>query len=617
MPLTPRFTLRQTSTHVHVEISVPSFRLSAGADGGMEVLLMGENNSEFHFYAKPYLLKLNFFPNGFVDQDEDCKGLESGVGTAKYDPAEQTVTVPLLKQKLRSQDDSEQENDDSDNHWPDLELTARMIQPKEIPKKWLHAVIDESNGEGRASEKVLDDDQEEQEAAALDNQSDNPLNRNNVGDGYGFANIFRNIFTDYCRSGLSEEMLQLKLDPENSSIDERRDERLDHESKNFDFERYLADLELSENSTDDYLYPMVMAYEPWWKKRQGNQRSTSASSTSLVQEMDSLTIDGPQKTTDSSISIFSDDEKLLLSTIPYPLIPSTFLDNSNPKQTHQLWCGILGLVLAYVYDHLATMGDSTVESAWTVFVLYPSLSWLDSTPSKSVEKTIKAFLRRVLVYPYWRNVESLGRKVLTESLKLMQRQGIHGITKALLQIHAILDKSEVHYLGNKLFVDPYLYWIQNLKEQTKEGCGLSRIISELSAIIEDDKNFRSLVNDVESSLEIDVMMEEFFGDDDESSDSCSSSEKDSDSSSSASASDDEEEDDKNIDQGDSEKHSKIELLDDQIGGNTDSDESKRTPKPSMLYVVDDNESRPPTANPLITEVDPPKNGKKITLIEEI
>ena len=101
MPLTPHFTLRQTPTHVHVEISVPSFRLSAGADGGMEVLLMGENNSEFHFYAKPYLLKLNFFPNGFVDQDEDCKGLESGVGTAKYDPAEQTVTVPLLKQKHR------------------------------------------------------------------------------------------------------------------------------------------------------------------------------------------------------------------------------------------------------------------------------------------------------------------------------------------------------------------------------------------------------------------------------------------------------------------------------------------------------------------------------------
>ncbi len=608
MPLTPRFTLRQTSTHVHVEISVPSFRLSAGTDGGMEVLLMGENNSEFHFYAKPYLLKLNFFPNGFVDQDEDCKGLESGVGTAKYDPAEQTVTVPLLKQKHRSLDDGDQENDDSNNHWPDLELTARMIQPKEIPKKWLHAVIDESSGEVDTSEKENNDSQEE-EKGVLDHQRDNPLNPNNVGDGYGFANMFRNIFTDYCRSGLSEEMLQLKLDPEKSSIDERRDERLDHESANFDFERYLADLELYENSTDDYLYPMVMAYVPWWKKCQSNQRSSKASKPSLIEEMDSLTIGETQQTTATPTSIFSDDEKLLLSTIPYPLIPSNFLDNSNPKRTHQLWCGVLGLLMAYVYDHLATMGDSTVESAWTIFVLSPGLSWLDTSPSKSVEKTTKAFLRRVLVYPYWRNVESLGRKVLTESLTLMQMQGIHGITKALLQIRAILDTSEVHYLGNKLFVDPYLYWIQNLNEQPKEDSGIVRIISELSSLVGDDKNYRSLVDGVESSLEIDSMMEEFFGDDDESSDN-SSSEDESDSSSSAIASDGE--DDENIDEVDSNNHSKVQLLDDQIG---EGNETEGTPKPSMLYVVDDNEALPPTAKSLITEIEPRKNGRKTTLIE--
>ena len=144
MPLTPRFTLSQTPTHIYVDINVPSFRLSAEIDGGMEVVLMGNNNSEFHFYAKPYLLKLNFFPNSFEDQDNDTadadesSGIESscgsGVGTAKYDPSEQTVIIPLRKKMQEDistgqEGSSEEEESDSNNNnfWPDLELTARLL----------------------------------------------------------------------------------------------------------------------------------------------------------------------------------------------------------------------------------------------------------------------------------------------------------------------------------------------------------------------------------------------------------------------------------------------------------------------------------------------------------
>ncbi len=606
MPLTPRFSLRQTPTHVHIEISVPSFRLSAGQDGGMEVVLMGENNSEFHFYAKPYLLKLNFFPNGFVDQDDDCKGLESGVGTAKYDPSEQTVTVPLLKQKKSDNDDDENENKD-DNHWHDLDLTARMIQPKEIPKKWLHAVVDKGDGEINGTMKDGEEEKGRFEAESGNtNIHDNLLNSSGGGEGYGFASIFRNILTDYCRSGLSQEMLQLKLDPENSSIDERRDERMEHESNNFDFERYLADLELSEDSTDDYLYPMVMAYKPWWRTTQP-QMPKSTTTESLWQDLDRLAINanGQSKEPKMPTTVFSDDEKLLLSTIPYPLLPKSLQDTSNSKQNYRLWCGLLELLLAYVYDHLATTGDSTVESAWTIFVLSPGLSWLDGSPSKSVEKTTKAFLRRVLVYPYWRNVEGLGRKVLMETLALMQNHGVHGITKALLQIRAILDKSEVHYLGNKLLVDPYLYWIQNLKRPQDEDGGTDRILTELSNLVHNDKNFERIVQSVEQSLGIDEMMEEFFGNDEdeesnnETASSSSSSEEDSDS----------EED--NFVHKNENKALAVELLDDQIGQGTDEQ------KPSILYCVGD--SKPPSSaeRPLITEVRSETKKKKTRLIEEL
>jgi protein SHQ1 len=688
MPLTPRFSIRQTPSHIYVEISVPSFRLSAGADGGMEVVLMGENNSEFHFYAKPYLLKLNFFPNGFVDQDAGCDATgETGVGAAKYDPSEQTVTVPLLKQRAlrdngddsdinsnnENQNDNENENDnEDDNHWPDLDLTARMIQPKEIPKKWLHAVVDESsggaNGEGDDDDDDDDDDGNDEIGDVTASIHSNPLipdiNNSSCGDGYGFSNMFRNIFTDYCRSGLSEEMLQLKLDPERSSIDERRDERLEHESKKFDFDRYLADLELSEDSTEDYLYPMVLAYQPWWRKSaptptnttttkpksKSNVTATTTVTTVVTEGLDRLAIHGsddekgrknnePSLSNTSHISsastpnhattIFSDDEKLLLSTIPYPLLPTNLLSNNtdNAKQEHRLWCGILELVLAYIYDHLATMGDATVESAWTIFILSPELSWLDSSPSRSVEKTTKTFLRRLLVYPYWRNAEGLGRKVLEGALALIRTHGIHGITKALLQIRAILDKSEVHYLGNKLLVDPYLYWIQNLPQKdTSCSGGLDRIVSELGEIIGDtDKGFRSLVTSVEASLGIDAMMAECFGSDDDDAAS-SASDLESESSSSdedESVSESADGDDDSDDDGDNGEENKVaamvQLLDDEVGhGITDTAANQGSRgRPSMLFCVGEEPlSTATTARPLITEVRSETNDKK-SLIQEM
>ena len=612
MPLTPRFSLRQTPTHVHIEISVPSFRLSAGQDGGMEVVLMGENNSEFHFYAKPYLLKLNFFPNGFVDQDEDCKGLESGVGIAKYDPSEQTVTVPLLKQKKTNSDDENENENEDDNHWQDLDLTARMIQPKEIPKKWLHAVVDEGDGETNGTMKDGEEEKGRFETESVNtNIHDNILSSGGDGGGYGFASIFRNIFTDYCRSGLSQEMLQLKLDPENSSIEERRDERLEHESNNFDFERYLADLELSEDSTDDYLYPMVMAYKPWWRTtKTQTPKSTTTTTETLVQDLDRLAINanGQSKEPKTPTTVFSDDEKLLLSTIPYPLLPKGLQDTRNSKQTYRLWCGLLELLLAYVYDHLATTGDSTVESAWTIFVLSPGLSWIDGSPSKSVEKTTKTFLRRVLVYPYWRNIEGLGRKVLIETLSLMQNHGIHGITKALLQIRAILDKSEVHYLGNKLLVDPYLYWIQNLQRPQDDDGGLDRILTELSSLVNNDKNFERIVHGVEQSLGIDEMTEEFFGNDE---DEESKNETASSSSSSSSSEEDSDSEEENSVTKNENKALAVELLDDQIGQGMDEQ------KPAILYCVGDSEPPSSAARPLITEVRSETKNKKTVWIEEL
>ncbi|OEU14354.1 hypothetical protein FRACYDRAFT_240894 [Fragilariopsis cylindrus CCMP1102] len=580
MPLTPRFTLSQTPTHIYVEINVPSFRLSAEIDGGMEVVLMGNNNSEFHFYAKPYLLKLNFFPNSFEDQDtNESSGIESGgVGTAKYDPSEQTVTIPLRKKKIQEEDiskgeEEESESESNNNFWSDLELTARLIEPKEIPKKWLHSVIDNNNVGGGEEDGDNDDDLEEElnddgddtSTSTKPNNNTNPLllpdHQQNNGDGYGFNNMFRNIFTDYCRSGLSEEMLMLRIDPESSTVEERRLERHTKEEKDFDFDRYLNDLDLTQ---DDYMYPMVMLYKPWWYKNndadadsddekaeeekaekaeeegvveliademQSKLNVTAAATTAATADNNSSGITpttvgikkkkkNDDSTSSSSSSLFTDNEKLLLSTIPYPLLSTSTTGVGERK--YELWCGLLEILLAYTYDHITTMGDSTVESSWTITVLTSGMSYLESPTS--VEEVLHSFLRRVAIYPYWRNIEEFGVYIIKQTLEILHTHGIHGITKCLVQAHTILEKSESHYLSNKLYIDPYLYWVQRLERDCGNE-GLTRIILEIESSIltvqPDEDNI--LVTEVQNSLGIDTLMDRFFQTDSETSDNSSES----------------------------------------------------------------------------------------------
>jgi len=336
--------------------------------------------------------------------------------------------------------------------------------------------------------------------------------------------MFRNIFTDYCRSGLAEEMLMLRqINPESSTIEERRVERHSKEEADFDFDRYFTDLELTE---DDYLYPMVMAYQPWWRRnrKKNNSKDDDADGTELATDFDTklhvtkavaATAAAPEDDNDDNNnsnntgSLFTDAETLLLSTIPYPLL--THSSTTNNK--YECWCGLLEIVVAYVYDHLTTMSDSTVESSWTISTLTTGLSYLESPTS--IEEVLHSFLRRVAIYPYWRNIEEFGLYVIQETVEMLHTHGIPGIMKCLLHTRIIFEKSECYYLNNKLYVDPYLYWIQNFTgEMGNEG--LSRILIELESLLMSPPDTDNcLVTEVQNSLGIDVLMEELFHTDSE------------------------------------------------------------------------------------------------------
>jgi hypothetical protein len=69
----------------------------------------------------------------------------------------------------------------------------------------------------------------------------------------------------------------------------------------------------------------------------------------------------------------------------------------------------------------------------------------------------------VLIYPYLRPLP-LGI-VLWEHIAsiLVHQESIRIIIRCLLQIRSIMDRSDMYYLGNKLYVDPYLIWIQQYR----------------------------------------------------------------------------------------------------------------------------------------------------------
>jgi SHQ1 protein len=215
--------------------------------------------------------------------------------------------------------------------------------------------------------------------------------------GYGFARMFRDdVFHDLTRDGLSHEMLECPLpllrtggpippprdendddDDDESTQDEdhghhrsiqsqRRQLRIQqYENRKFSIERYVIDWNLEndpeEEEEEDGIYQNAIRMIPHWHQTTATPTTTSTNTTTNNNN-------NHQEPED----FFSALERQLLMSIPYPLlevssssynittIPATTLDRSIQLR---LWIGLLDLLFAYVYDHITTDGEPTVESA--------------------------------------------------------------------------------------------------------------------------------------------------------------------------------------------------------------------------------------------------------------
>lgn len=124
-----------------------------------------------------------------------------------------------------------------------------------------------------------------------------------------------------------------------------------------------------------------------------------------------------------------------------------------------------------VMDVICFGAEGSCESNWTIAKLSPTLSWFDSF--EDPREMIIATIRRTMAYCVTRSY-SVSERCWKETARLI-KNGRTGIIKALVRAKAALEKAEHRWRINKLYIDPMISWIQELKEEefqqfAKEVC---------------------------------------------------------------------------------------------------------------------------------------------------
>lgn len=476
MPITPRYRLTQTPTHVSIHVSIPHVRVSPKT---LELIVDG---CELHLYAPPtYLLKL-VLPADVVDeqlcegvlgddsfQNEDDNGssrnlvvevssesdpsaqseaaddvtaaaqdkpdiactnttwTEDDLPKMQYDPLQNHGTIIIILRKVQ------------DEIWVDLDLLGRLQHP--LQKK-------------KASSMVSSVCNDEHDMLNADNSDGIMEELKSIHQGtlkYGLFRNYSNVFTDYAREGLADEMLECPNpdEPMNTHEDRedyddhylhknRRETRLDTENSKFDQERYLGDATLQEG--DDMIYDLAIGMVPHWRD------STSCSANTTEHRIGA----------DATSPYFTQEESHLLATLKPVNIP-----NLSSRQTQSILLTLSDLLFAYTYDYRTTDGEPTIESSWTIMILSPSLSWLEyyNAPYDTISDVMNWCVRRSLIYPYLRSY-SLAMEIVHDVFQIVM-SGRRAVLRCILRVHSIMEKSEAHYLLNKLYVDPMIWWVQN------------------------------------------------------------------------------------------------------------------------------------------------------------
>lgn len=123
--------------------------------------------------------------------------------------------------------------------------------------------------------------------------------------------------------------------------------------------------------------------------------------------------------------------------------------------------GLVDIVFAWAYDHRTTLGDHTVESAWTITTLSATLAYL--IRHANVRAALTTAVRRALAYPLYRNWEVI-QQVLSDT-KHIFALGKRAVLKCLLDCREVLMHDEVRHCLVDLYLTDYCVWIQSVPDK--------------------------------------------------------------------------------------------------------------------------------------------------------
>ena len=503
MPITPRFELSQDDIHVYLTLRIPFIRPSSSE------LYVDENGQDLSFYCSPYLLKLRLPHSVLPCQEEDTNQNYE----ATYDPNIEngTLTVKLIKE-IRGQ------------YYEDLDMLTKLMIPISDFKDTLKdsSATNETLSDGKPLITVVNSSDKDESLDCIESDKApsllEELESSTCHSHYGFLNKYSKVFQDWNKSRidsysyLQQEMCVELPNPDFVPSDERRSLRLKHEKNSFKADRYLGDFFEGE---EDMIYQMATQMENLhWKQNYESDidvRGDDDIVVDLSKRLNHLSTTDEQEITQKSKPnhSFAQDENDILVRLSH----KTFKEISD-RDRHQVFMSLADILFAYAYDHRTTDGDPTPESAWTIAILSPTLSWFEqySIDDRPVRSIVFA-MRRSLIYPYLR-YWPLASIIANDVLEIFQG-GRRVILRCLLQVFRIFEKTDTHYIMNKLYIHDYCVWIQQAIDEdikeftvrlksdfnllTKESLDLNLLQLETHAIEANEESSSSQCSDSESS----------------------------------------------------------------------------------------------------------------------
>jgi len=153
---------------------------------------------------------------------------------------------------------------------------------------------------------------------------------------------------------------------------------------------------------------------------------------------------------------FTEEENLAMLRLPRKEYLIT------PSQSRSLYLALLTILFSYAYDLRTTQHDPTTESPWTISILTPCFSTLDTSPTSPnspLAVCFRASYRRALAFPLYRNWVLCEK--LREDVTTILRGGKRCVLRALLEAKKIIDGSDVYYVYSKIWLDDYCVWVQS------------------------------------------------------------------------------------------------------------------------------------------------------------